>query len=133
MVFDLFGSDSGKSSPTRRKPTKAEKYVIWNKYIGADKTEGKCYCCKRMTIHIMDFDVGHNKALSKGGKNDISNYRPICRLCNSSMGTMSIESYKKKLNPRKKSTLKKTTKIKKPANARRKKSNDDFSILGFKI
>jgi 5-methylcytosine-specific restriction endonuclease McrA len=132
MVFDLFGSDSGKSSPTRRKPTKAEKYVIWNKYIGADKTEGKCYCCKRMTIHIMDFDVGHNKALSKGGKNDISNYRPICRLCNSSMGTMSIESYKKKLNPPKKSTIKNNVEIKKTP-TRRKRRKQEETFFGFKI
>ena len=81
----------------------------------------------------MNFEAGHNKALAKGGKNDITNYRPICRLCNSPMGTMSIESYEKKLNPPKKSTAKKTIKIKKLTLARKKKSNDDFNFLGFKI
>ena len=116
MDYFLNSQSSSKpsSKPTkkssRKNVTKAEKFAVWNKYIGADKTEGKCYCCKQVTIHIMNFEAGHNKALAKGGKNDITNYRPICRLCNSPMGTMSIESYEKKLNPPKKSTAKKQLK-----------------------
>lgn len=101
MLGNLF-NDHPKTE--RKTITKAEKFAIWNKYIGADKTEGKCYCCEQVTIHIMNFQVGHNIALAKGGKNNISNYRPICGLCNSSMGTQSIESYKKKLHPSNKPT-----------------------------
>ena len=59
-----------------------------------NKAQGKCYCCKIRTIHITDFQVGHNKAVSKGGKNHISNLRPICGPCNRSMGTRSIEWYR---------------------------------------
>lgn len=60
-----------------------------------DKTEGKRYVCNR-TIHIIDFEVGHNKAVSKGGSDRITNLRPISRSCNRAMGTMSIEVYKRK-------------------------------------
>ncbi len=72
------------------------KFQVWNKYIGANKTEGECYACGKVTINIMDFDLGHNKAVAKGGKDHVDNLRPICRTCNSSMGTMSIETFKKR-------------------------------------
>jgi len=77
----------------RRAIPKSVKDAVWNKYIGAQKAEGSCYVCER-TIHIRDFDVGHNRAKAKGGGDNISNLRPICRSCNLSMGTMSIETYK---------------------------------------
>ena len=76
--------------PTRKAIPKAVKVTVWNKYIGADKAEGKCYVCKR-TIHVTDFDLGHNKARAKGGGDSIINLRPICRTCNTSMQTTSIE------------------------------------------
>jgi hypothetical protein len=80
-------------------------------YIGAHKAEGKCYVCKK-TIHITDFDLGHNQAVAKGGKNKISNLRPICRTCNTSMGTMAIETFKAKYfgeTPEKPKPVKRTT------------------------
>ncbi len=75
---------------------KAVKDTVWSKYIGADKAEGKCYCCETRTIHITSFDLGHNQAKNKGGGDNISNLRPICRTCNTSMGTQSIETFKAK-------------------------------------
>ena len=74
--------------------TKSLKTAVWDRYIEATNAEGKCYVCKR-TIHITDFDCGHNKARAKGGTNNISNLRPICRQCNLSMRTKSIEAFKK--------------------------------------
>jgi hypothetical protein len=74
---------------------KAVKDATWKKYMGY-KTEGKCYCCKMETISVFSFEVGHNKAKSKGGSNDIENLRPICKGCNTSMGTQSIESFRAK-------------------------------------
>ena len=120
MVLDWFGEE-----PKRRKTIpKAVKVTVWSKYIGADKAEGKCYVCKR-TIHITDFDLGHNKAKSKGGGDSISNLRPICRTCNTSMGTQSIETFKAKHFSRPKSSVKKTIK-KKRASKRRKTSGSIF-------
>jgi 5-methylcytosine-specific restriction endonuclease McrA len=96
-------------TPKRKPIPKGVKTSVWSMYIGADKAEGKCYVCKR-TIHITEFDLGHDKAVAKGGKNNISNLRPICRSCNSSMGTMSIEKYKVKYyEPKKVASLKKAT------------------------
>jgi len=74
---------------------KAVKDATWKKYMGF-KTEGKCYCCKMETISVFNFEVGHNKAKSKGGSNDIENLRPICKSCNTSMRTQSIESFRAK-------------------------------------
>ena len=68
---------------------------VWRIYIG-ELTVGKCYTCGR-TIYIDDFDCGHNKAVVKKGSNEIDNLRPICRGCNSEMGTKTIESFKKQL------------------------------------
>ncbi len=86
-----------KSARPRKKLTKDQRVEVWKKYIGATKAEGPCYVCKK-TIHVTDFDVGHNIARAKGGSDNIANFRPICRQCNRGMGTMSIESYKAKLN-----------------------------------
>ena len=77
------------------KVPKAVHDSTWKKYMG-DKTEGKCYCCRIETITVFNFEVGHNKARSKGGSDDIDNLRPICKTCNTSMGTQSIESFRAK-------------------------------------
>lgn len=102
MVFDWgFDDDEederdGDNYPPRRKSIpKAVKDTVWSKYIGANNAEGKCYVCSR-TIHITSFDLGHDKARANGGNDHINNLRPICRTCNSSMGTTSIEVFKKK-------------------------------------
>jgi hypothetical protein len=87
-------SFSDEPKPKRKAISKSLKTAVWDRYIGATNAEGKCYVCKR-TIHITDFDCGHNKARAKGGTNNISNLRPICRTCNLSMRTKSIESFKK--------------------------------------
>lgn len=79
----------------RKSIPKSVKESVWNKYIGPDKAYGNCYVCDKI-IHITDFEVGHNKAVAKGGKDNLNNLRPICGTCNKSMGTMSIETYKKK-------------------------------------
>jgi 5-methylcytosine-specific restriction endonuclease McrA len=85
----------GKERRTRRKIPKDVRESVWNRYIGKDKIEGKCYVYGR-TIRITDFEVGHNKAVAKGVSDRHTNLRPICRKCNSSMGTVSIEVYKRK-------------------------------------
>ena len=65
-----------KSNSQRKQIGKPLRNQVWLKYMG-NKAQGKCYCCKIRTIHITDFHVGHNKAVARGGKNHISNLRPI--------------------------------------------------------
>ena len=84
-----------KPSPIRKPVGKPLRDQVWITYMG-NKAQGKCYCCRTRPIHITDFHVGHNRAVAKGGKNHISNLRPICGPCNRGMGTKSIEWYRKK-------------------------------------
>jgi len=53
-----------------------------------------CYCCKLEPITYGNFECGHNVAHANGGSDELSNLRPICRLCNSSMGTKNLEDFK---------------------------------------
>lgn len=66
--------------------------LVWQIY-NKNSLTGNCYVCDR-PITNDNFDLGHNKAVSKGRNDAVSNLRPICRPCNSDMGTMTIEKYK---------------------------------------
>jgi 5-methylcytosine-specific restriction endonuclease McrA len=112
-----------KEKPIRKKIPKAVREQVWDVYIGTAKMEGKCYCCGWRTITFREFEVGHNKAVAKGGKDNISNLRPICRKCNSSTGTMSIEQYKKKYFTKPKTSKKKTKR-----KAKKKKTTSPFDV-----
>ena len=123
--------DLGLGKVKKRKPvSKSLRDAVWLKYM-KNKAEGKCYCCRIRPIHFTDFEVGHNKAVAKGGYDHISNLRPICRGCNRGMGTKSIEWYRKKF------FAKPTKKKRKKAEKRRKKKtapsiSDTISkTLGF--
>ena len=70
------------------------KETLWRIYF-ADDMIGKCYVCGKR-IHFTDFEVGHNIAHNEGGRWDIDNLRPLCRSCNRSMGTETIEKFKEK-------------------------------------
>ena len=114
-----------RANKPRKKLTKDQRFEVWKKYIGATKAEGPCYVCER-TIHLNDFDVGHNIARAKGGSDNIANYRPICRQCNRSMGTMSIATYKKKLTGP--ATVNKKT-VAKRKSPNRKRPQDPFAFF----
>ena len=65
---------------------------VWNKYIG-NKCQDVCFCCRETEIHLLNFDCGHVKAEINGGTLDLSNLRPICKSCNSSMGTTNMYDF----------------------------------------
>ena len=64
---------------------RALKEQVWVTHIGK-KYESKCFIpwCSN-TITTFDFQCGHNIPESKGGATDLSNLKPICSRCNSSM------------------------------------------------
>lgn len=95
MAFDLWGESNSKKRKTIPKALRA---TVWKFYMQG-KPEGICYCCETETISFTNFEMGHNKAVAKGGSNSVDNLRPICRTCNSSMQKQSIESFKKKYFP----------------------------------
>lgn len=57
--------------------------------------EGNCYVCN-VPITLANFHAGHIKSVKNGGSDNINNLRPICSLCNLSMGTTDMEIFKQK-------------------------------------
>jgi hypothetical protein len=83
---------------------KALRRKVWSSYIGNLTLEngnvlfnGKCYCCKEL-VSYDDFECGHVEPVTRGGKTELENLRPICRSCNRDMGTMNLEEFVKELN-----------------------------------
>ena len=81
---------------SKKKIPKSVKTHIWNLYIGPQINEHRCMCCKKTLIKITDFDTGHVISEADGGSLEISNLRPICSVCNHSMGTMNMIDFVKK-------------------------------------
>lgn len=74
------------------------KRLVWNKYIGEEKGISPCLCCKSTIISQMNFVCGHVISEKHGGTTSIENLRPICSLCNNSMGITNMEEFIKKYN-----------------------------------
>ena len=66
---------------------------VWNKYIGGG--DGLCLCCNSERITRGNFECGHVVSRKGGGKSSVANLRPICALCNRSMGTTNMERFMK--------------------------------------
>lgn len=83
---------------TPRKKVKIPSKVrmdVWATYIGEDMAKHKCICCKRVTIKQTDFEVGHVLSEAHGGTLEINNLRPICSVCNKSMGSRNMLDFVK--------------------------------------
>jgi hypothetical protein len=85
----------GKCSSEKKKVPIRLRTEVWRECVG-NTLDGKCYCCKR-EIHFDSFECGHITSLHQGGKTIKENLKPICMLCNRSMGTMNLEEFKKSL------------------------------------
>ena len=57
--------------------------------------DGKCYVCGT-EIKFTDFEASHNVPYVEGGEWHVDNLRPCCRACNRSMGTMTVDEFKKR-------------------------------------
>ena len=74
------------------------KRAVWDKYIGREIGVGKCFCCKTEEIRQLHFECGHVESVNAGGATSVENLRPICSLCNKSMGTKNMMVYMKENN-----------------------------------
>jgi len=69
------------------------KKIVWNTYIGENIGKSKCLCCKNIDITQLSFICGHYISEYNGGKITIENLRPICSMCNLSMGTTNMDIF----------------------------------------
>lgn len=93
-INSLFGNPS---PPEKRKSiSKVKRQLIWDRFFPKERY-GRCECCSKNNIEITDFEVGHIKAFSQGGTDDLSNLIPLCSQCNKSMGTENFYDYKRRL------------------------------------
>jgi hypothetical protein len=64
----------------------------WSNAFG-DSMKGQCHCCKK-ELHAFDiWHAGHSVSYANGGKDTVSNLRPICTSCNLSMGTQDMNVF----------------------------------------
>jgi hypothetical protein len=66
---------------------------VWNTYIGPALKEGRCFCCFSEIISCANFECGHVQAKTKAGETNLQNLRPVCSLCNKSMGNQNMEDF----------------------------------------
>jgi 5-methylcytosine-specific restriction endonuclease McrA len=85
--------------PTKKKGKEkiplSVKNTLWSLHF-QNSLNGVCQCCKTENISKNNFDCGHVKSEKEGGAVELSNLKPICRACNSSMGTLNMETFMKK-------------------------------------
>lgn len=77
----------------KAKISQAMRIVVWNTYIGEEVGKAKCPCCKTTHITQHNFHCGHVVAEAEGGLIHVDNLRPICSVCNSSMGTIDMKTF----------------------------------------
>ena len=83
--------------PKKKAISATVKRLVWNTNIGEDIGKAKCLCCKSTDIIQMSFHCGHIIAEANGGETIVSNLKPICQNCNSSMGTKNMNEFMKSL------------------------------------
>ena len=82
----------------KKKPISSTiKRLVWNSHIGEEIGKAKCLCCKITDITQLSFNCGHIIAESNGGELIVSNLKPICQNCNSSMGTKDMNEFMRTL------------------------------------
>ena len=81
-----------KSSRKKAIP-KVVRQNVWNTYMGEYSGKGKCFCCNYTELTSFQFECGHVISEFNGGNINIENLRPICSLCNKSMGKKNMVEY----------------------------------------
>jgi 5-methylcytosine-specific restriction endonuclease McrA len=81
--------------PAARGPvTQAMRRALWRRDFGERSGVGKCAACGD-EILLLNFEVGHVRAVAQGGSTVLENLVALCRPCNLGMGTSSLEEFKR--------------------------------------
>lgn len=95
---DLIGAINNRRqlsiSPKRKSIPKIVRDKIWNDNIGLAFGIGKCYCCQNQITKDY-YQCGHIVSRAMGGDDSPDNLKPICSLCNQSMGTQNMDEFMK--------------------------------------
>lgn len=91
IINDIKPKSNKKSIPS------TVKRLVWNTHIGKNIGCGKCTCCNDTEISQFSFHCGHIVSEANGGFTVVSNLKPICQNCNSSMGTRNMNDFMKAL------------------------------------
>lgn len=97
FITDVKNVIYNKSKNKKKAISATIKRLVWNTNIGEDIGKAKCLCCKATDITQMSFNCGHIVAEANGGDTIVSNLKPICQNCNSSMATKNMEEFMKSL------------------------------------
>ena len=80
------------ASAVKKKIPKATRMALWNRTFGERRGVGKCHCCGR-EVTQQAFECGHVVASSHGGSDALDNLRPLCAVCNRSMGAEDMTAF----------------------------------------
>lgn len=72
---------------------KTLKSLVWDTYIGKEHGIGACYCCGS-EIDSKHFECGHIVSKFNGGESNMTNLRPVCSICNKSIGAKNMDVFK---------------------------------------
>ena len=98
FIDDKSDDDLDKYQPyIKEKIPKAVRNSVWRIYF-KNKITGLCQCCKIEKISYASFHSGHIKSEKMGGSTSLENLRPVCMMCNVSMGQMDMNEFIKKYN-----------------------------------
>lgn len=84
-----------KAAKQARRIPSAVRGTLWKRYFGPETAVGTCFICNQLIMRD-SFEAGHFLAKARGGSDNLDNLRPVCRNCNASMGTQSIQVYKRR-------------------------------------
>jgi hypothetical protein len=80
----------------KTKITKKLRNNLWDLHFNSDRE--KCKCCNSNYIIKTNFVIGHIYPEICGGKTDICNLLPICKICNQEMGQQYLLDFVEKNN-----------------------------------
>jgi len=81
-----------KEKKAKEKIPASVKNTLWSKHFD-NSIQGNCQCCKTEVISKNNYDCGHIISEKNGGAVHLDNLKPICRSCNSSMGTTNMNDF----------------------------------------
>lgn len=70
--------------------------IVWATYIGKNKSSDKCFVCNNESITKANFECGHIISRNNGGSITVENLRPLCSMCNKSIGKNNVDEFMEK-------------------------------------